>query len=751
MMRSIPHVIAFLLLILLVACGTTPDGGLPFFQPAATATLPGPNVTITSPPDAEAAVRAFLSAWKSEQYAVMYDMLTTVSQNAISKEDFITRYKEAMAAMSLESLDYEILSVLTNPYTAEVAFRVTYHTVLIGDLEREMVARLDLEDGLWRIQWDDGLILPELSGGNKLAMDYRIPARGNIYDRDGDPLAAQADAVALGIIPGQIKPKQEGALVSVLSRLTGVPASVIRASYANAAPDWYIPVGEISAEEFQRNEGTLTSLAGLSWTPYQARYYYDGGVAAQTVGYVITVPAEELDEYRRRGYSGSEKVGYAGIEKWGEPYLAGKHGGALYVVDSQGQIVTRLAASDPEPAQSIYLTIDKDFQKRVEAALSGFRGAIVVLERDTGRVLAMASSPSFDPNLFDPANPNNVLLTDLLSDPQQPLVNRATQGQYPLGSVFKIITFSAALETGAYTPDTTYDCQYEFTEIPGHILYDWTWDHCQQELRTEGECKTQPSGELTLIEGLMRSCNPYFWHIGLDLYNRGFKTAVTDMARSFGLGQPTGIEQVAEASGNIVDPTDGLMAVNEAIGQDPILVTPLQVATFIAAIGNGGTLYRPQLVERIETVDGETALTFKPEARGTLPLSPETLNALREAMIAVVKNPRGTAHYRLRGLIVPVAGKTGTAESGIEGQPHAWFAGYTYDQETGLPDIAVVVILENAGEGADYAAPIFKRVVESYFFGSPQSVYWWESAIGVTRTPTPEGGIPTKTPKGGND
>ncbi|RME87917.1 MAG: hypothetical protein D6770_08150, partial [Anaerolineae bacterium] len=128
MMRSIPHVIAFLLLILLVACGTTPDGGLPFFQPAATATLPGPNVTITSPPDAEAAVRAFLSAWKSEQYAVMYDMLTAVSQNAISKEDFIARYKEAMAAMSLETLDYEILSVLTNPYTAEVAFRVTYHT-----------------------------------------------------------------------------------------------------------------------------------------------------------------------------------------------------------------------------------------------------------------------------------------------------------------------------------------------------------------------------------------------------------------------------------------------------------------------------------------------------------------------------------------------------------------------------------------------------------------------------------------------
>jgi penicillin-binding protein 2 len=187
--------------------------------------------------------------------------------------------------------------------------------------------------------------------------------------------------------------------------------------------------------------------------------------------------------------------------------------------------------------------------------------------------------------------------------------------------------------------------------------------------------------------------------------------------------------------------------VNQAIGQGDVLVTPLQVADFIAAIANGGTLYRPQLVERIEPVDGSAAVqVFKPEARGTLPIQPFRLEFIKNAMIEVVKNPRGTANFRLRGLTIPVAGKTGTAESG-SGKPHAWFAGFTMAEEnTGLPDIAVVVILENAGEGSDYAAPVFKRIVETYYYGTPRSFYWFESNFGVTKTPTPLGGIPTQAP-----
>jgi penicillin-binding protein 2 len=220
------------------------------------------------------------------------------------------------------------------------------------------------------------------------------------------------------------------------------------------------------------------------------------------------------------------------------------------------------------------------------------------------------------------------------------------------------------------------------------------------------------------------------------------------MARAFGLGSPTGLEQVTEASGQITDPTSPIDAVNQAIGQGDVLVTPLQVARFIAAVGNGGTLYRPQIVERIEPIEGDPVFVFKPEAQATLPLRTENLQILQEALQMVVDDPRGTAAFRLRGLTVPVAGKTGTAETVPGQKPHAWFAGYTMNSESsGLPDIAIAVIVESIGEGSDYAAPIFQRMVDVYYNGTPQGFLWFESSYGILRTPTPIGGIPTRTPR----
>jgi penicillin-binding protein 2 len=173
-----------------------------------------------------------------------------------------------------------------------------------------------------------------------------------------------------------------------------------------------------------------------------------------------------------------------------------------------------------------------------------------------------------------------------------------------------------------------------------------------------------------------------------------------------------------------------------------------------AAIGNGGTLYRPQLVEKIQPVDGSPTAVFKPEARGTLPLRPDNLEVLQDALWSVIHDSRGTANFSLRGFDFPARGKTGTAESG-SGDPHAWFAGYTdcsdyvedYPVCEGKSDLAIAVIVENGGEGSEWAAPIFRRMVQVHYYGSPQSLFPWESTYGVPKTPTPIGGIPTKTPK----
>ncbi len=457
------------------------------------------------------------------------------------------------------------------------------------------------------------------------------------------------------------------------------------------------------------------------------------------IGYVSQIQVEELDAYKRKGYRQDELVGRTGLEKWGEPYLAGKRGGALYVVNSQGQPVTKLAELNAQASQAIDTTLDRDFQLEVQKAIQSFRGAIVVLERDTGRVLAMASSPGYDPNAFVPNYNSFTLLSDLQNQ-GQPLFNRATQGQYPLGSAFKPITMAAALESGLYTPETTYDCGSSFTELQGITLYDWTY-----------EKELPPSGLLTLTGGLIRSCNPFFWHIGLDLFNRGLDKSVSDMARAFGLGQKTGIEGLEEAAGSVPDPASPLDATNLAIGQGDLQVTPLQVADFMAAIGNGGTLYVPQVIEKITSPDGKDSHVFQPEVRGTLPVKPENLKAIQEALHGVVSStkPLGTALRSFASVSVPVAGKTGTAQSG-SGLPHAWFTGYTYAGREDKPDIAIAVVVENVGEGSDFAAPIFRRVVELYFSNNQRlgPLYRWEAAYNVTRTPTPEvTETPTPTPE----
>jgi penicillin-binding protein 2 len=469
--------------------------------------------------------------------------------------------------------------------------------------------------------------------------------------------------------------------------------------------------------------------------PYKSRYYFEGGIAPHVVGYVSAIEPEEVEEYRRRGYQVDERVGRSGLEAWGEAYLAGKRGGALYVFNAQGRPVTRLAEAEAEPSQAVYTTLDRDFQVAAQQALSGFRGAIVVLERDTGRVLAMVSAPQFDPNAFEPINFNSSQqLFAIQSDPAQPLLNRTAQGLYPLGSVFKIITMAAGLDSGRYTAESTYQCGYFFDELPGARLNDWTYDYNQQN------GGVAPSGLLTLPQGLMRSCNPFFWHIGLDLFNEGLTASVSEMARKFGLGSSTGIEGVTEEAGNIPDPATQVDAVNMAIGQGDILVTPLQVAVFSAAIGNGGRLYHPQLIENIAPPDAKPAQAFRPKLAGRLPLKRDDLATIQEAMVGVIRNekPRGTAWHVFTGLEIPVAGKTGTAQSGQD-RPHAWFAGYTFANNPEKPDIAVAVIVENAGEGSDYAAPIFRRIVELYFSGQPQKLYWWESSFGVPGdvTPTP--------------
>jgi penicillin-binding protein 2 len=735
-------------MMLLTACSQVPPSGTPTpMIPSQTPTsgLPTPLVLTTSQPDTAAAVSGFLDAWKKFDHAAMYTQISKESRAGITEEDFSKIYTDAEHALTLSEINYVIGPNSTRSDAASLGVRLNYKANLFGEFTRDQTFNLVMEDGSWKIQWHDGLVMPEMGGGNRLQIEYNFPPRASIYDVYGAPLASPTKVVALGIQPGKINPNTEQAQNILLSLLTGKSVEDIYASYVGAAADWYIPVGEASLESVERNKAELNDYPGVIQSTFNTRYayslrgfYYDRGVAPQVIGYVQAIPSDQINEYKRLGYRGDESVGVAGLEKSQEKFLGGSHGASLTLMNSQGQAVSRLAQVEMQPAQNITTTLDSDLQMKLQRSFQEFKGAIVVMERDTGRVLAMVSSPGYDQNRFsaeDINNNNGVLLNELLSDPSQPLLNRAAQSSYPLGSVFKIITMAAALETGVFTKDSTYDCQLDFREVPGLVLDDWT------------KAKDYPpSGLLNLPGGLIRSCNPWFFHIGLELYRQGYDRAISDMARAFGLGSATGIGQIAEDAGNIPDPQSEGDAVQLAIGQGAMLVTPLQVARFIAAVGNGGTLYKPSLIEKITLPDGTPTYTFQPEKVGTLPVSPENLKIIQDAMegVAFSKKPIGTARQVLASVPYKLAGKTGTATTS-EGKPHSWFGGYTDRPDGEKPNIAVAVIVENSGEGSEVAAPFFKRVLSLYYSDGDNAgdLLPWESRPYKLSTETPE---PTATP-----
>lgn len=716
--------------------------------------LPNPAETTEAAPNPDDTARRFLDAWVSGDYVAMYQSLSSLTQDDVSLEAFTERYGDIMRSAAITALDYQVVSsLIMSPQRAEVRFRVILSSAAVGDIIRENRMELTREAGEpWRIAWTDAVILPELEGGNGLSLAPVTPTRANIYDRNNRAFAAEAtadqpNAAALWIVPNQIGDEEaEETMLSTLRRLfdLAIVDPILERYDGFRNTDFFTPLGVVPYDDYFTVGGLLGSLGGVQVSWYSTRYYqgsgltpFGGGAAPHVVGYVSQIQEAELEDYLARGYQGDEFVGRIGIERAFEDELRGVPGGTLYLTDSSGQAVQVLASRETQPPYAIYTTLDRDLQQVAQLSIANYTGAIVVLERDTGAVLAMASSPGFDPNLFDFQNPNGPNgAFQSLNAANQPYVNRAIQGLYPPGSVFKVITMAAAIESGKYSPDTIYNCRLIWTEVPGLELYDWRLE------------KERPAaGEITLQQGLEYSCNPWFYHIGLGLFNEGLPSAISDMAKGFGLGQNTGIE-IGDEAGTVPDPETKLTRLGEewnfrdpvqlAIGQSFLEVTPLQIARMYAALGNGGNLLQPQLIGSIENAEGQVIQTFEPIIQGQLPIAEDTLAAIQQGMINVVEKSYATAYRRFLGLNINVAGKTGTATTGEFTESHAWFAGYTFEERDDLPDIAIAVILENQGEGSDWGAPIFRRIVETYFKGRPLQLFPWEARLWVERTPEPE-------------
>ena len=700
----IPWLVLALLPPLVVGCGTTTP--LPT-DTVVVQDVPNPTPTPDLPLVDDTAY-AFLQAWEEGDYDVMYALLSPAAQARYSREAFAHPYQQATLQAEFVSVKPRILAAYQPDARAEVTFAVQFQTAHLGGFEVQNRMPLTYQEGRWGVDWSPALILPQLTDDSYVYREQWVPSRGNIYDRNGKALAVQGGVVLVevGVVPGEIEDETE--LLRQLGAVLSKSPEDIRALYADMPPDWYVYLGRVSADTAQVHFESLSALPGIRLEQAWSRSYYEHTTAPHVVGVVGPIPSDEIELWRQRGYTGDEEVGRTGLEAWGEEYLAGQRGGRLEILTYSGQRVTVLVEKPVEANSDLYTTFEREFQRKVQEILGQQLGAIVVLEVDTGRVLALATYPLFDPNLF----PTGISSQDwqaLQTDPRRPLVNRATQGTYPPGSTFKVVTMLTAMEEGGMTADTKFTCRGTWSGLGP----EWP-KHCW--LRSG-------HGSIPLKRALTVSCDITFYEVGLAL--DGLDQALLPRyARLCGFGAPSGIE-VAEDGGLVPDPAWKIQAkgegwapgdsVNLAIGQGELLVSPLQLATLLAAVGNGGTLYRPQVVEQIGPDLENLLKTFEPVVAGQLPVSAENLAVIQDSLLKVASESHGTAYLAFQGFGVPVAGKTGTAESGQE-LPHAWFAGYFPADK---PEVAIAVIAEHTGEGSKFAAPLFRRVVEAYYGMEP--------------------------------
>jgi len=583
---------------------------------------------------------------------------------------------------------------------------------------------------------------------NRTTVVRTAAPRGMIYDRNGSVLVENRPKWDLVITPADL-PSDPAEREEMILKL----ASILRERGASTAglrktldeisgqmPVRPVPLGNIGNDLTLRMvaeiEERALELPGVAVSNDFGRYYVNGDLASHTLGYSRAITSEQYEKYGPLQYPappeetdqlaamlGGDPVygpqsefGQAGVETACEldtsadppvPMLQGRRGRQIWEVDAQGRPLRLISERPPVEGAGVCLAVDVDLQRQAERMLEaavGTRrtGAVVLMDVNTGDVLVLASKPSVDPNKwgtgFTPQEYQH-----LLNDPRKPLYNKAIAGLYPPGSIFKMVSVLAALQTTSVRPSQTYYC--------GGIIH-------HGARHTPFKCwKRNGHQTLDMLNGIAQSCDVYFYNLVLKAGTTS--DSIARYAREFGLGEPTGCGLPSESAGLVPDrrwKEDATLPAGEdniwtsgntlhlMIGQGFLTVTPIQMAVVTAAVANGGTVLRPHLVHRVEwpaLMDREPTVCA-PEAVRRVPVMPENLRVLQRGMRLAVTGQGGTAH-NLDNAGVPIAGKTGSAEWQPGLQTHAWFAGYAPYQN---PHFACVVFVSESGHGSETSAPI---------------------------------------------
>jgi len=567
---------------------------------------------------------------------------------------------------------------------------------------------------LWHLQIVQGEDFRQQSERNRIRSVRLQPPRGKILDRTGRLLAGVKPCFNVCLVKEDVRDME--ALLAKLSPLLGETEAEIRTRLGSEQKGpKYVPIVIKRGAEWEtlsRIESRLFSLPGVFIEVTPIREYPYGSIAPHLLGYLGEISRKDIEEKRYKGARSGDLVGKYGIEERFENDLAGVKGQRRLEVDAEGRLVRVIDEKPPIPGKDLYLSIDLELQQASEEAMKEYVGALVALDPQTGRILALVSSPAFDPDAFATGIDNKEW--EALNDPvSRPLQNKALQGRYAPASTLKIVVAAAALQEGIVTRNTSFECTSRF-RLGKSSFRCWDW---------------RGHGQTNLYKALVESCDIYFYQVGLKLKNE----KIVKYANAFGLGSKTGIDLPNESPGFIATPDWKLKKYNEpwqegetlitAIGQGFTLVTPLQMACLTSAVANGGTLYSPVYLEKLTGPDGHIFASFESDPKGKLPISESNLRIIKRALVGAVNDEKATGN-KCKLPDVLVAGKTGTAQ--VIGQAkrrqdkkldwkyrdHAWFVAYAPADK---PELAVAVLCEHAGHGGSVAAPIARKVFEKWF------------------------------------
>lgn len=705
---------------------------------------PAPQVEATSGEPADV-LAAFIEAWDDVEYDAMYRLIARRSRELYPLQRFITQYTAAHSVIRFAGVEHSLRRVARQGATAIVHYDVVIASPTFGEIaDDNRVMRL-IQEGGWKIAWSSMDIFNGMSSRARLRERADFPARANIYDRNGKLLAEEGGQVySLYVIKQDTRNIED--CLATLAGATLQQISTLRGIFATYLGETRFHVAEMDPERYNRYREALDADCAIRRTEgpfskvltYNSRSYYGHGIATHVVGYIGAVPYDELERWQARGRSADDLVGRAGIEAAYEDTLAGAPQRYLRIVESGSTVIRELAGAAGSLPSPVTLTIDRDLQEITAQALADAvsyavpnwggitgGGAFVVMDVNTGEILALASYPSFDPHIFNPETLYNIgnAVLRLDRDIRNPFVNKALAEQYTPGSVYKIVTTLAAASEAIWAPDEIFECGYIWR---GAEYGDSERSRTDWRLLDDRE----PTGPVTMPQALAASCNPFFYQMGALMYREDPLMQVR-YAELLGFGAPTGLSGLGiEAAGAVAPPSEPAAAINNAIGQGEVTVTVVQMAQLAALIANGGQLLQPYIVSHVGRAgEANYAVVNEPSVKAQLPLDDVALKVARDGMCMVTTaRDLGTAEFVFRGAPYQLCGKTGTAET--LGNPHAWFVAY-YPREN--PEIAIAGVMAHSREGSEVVAPMIRRILDVNlgYAVEPFPEWWQEPYVAV--------------------